>query len=63
MLELLTTLFLILLIGGLLYWLVGLLPMPQPFKTGALVVLILIVVVWLLHSSGLVGEHAWRVRW
>jgi len=33
---------------GLLYYIVTLLPLPQPFKQIALVIFILIAVVWLL---------------
>lgn len=42
-------------IVGLLYWLVTLLPLPQPFKTIALVILILFCIIWLLSSTGLIG--------
>lgn len=37
---------------GLLYYLVTLLPLPDPFKTIALVVVILIAIIWLLDSFG-----------
>ena len=40
---------------GLLYWCVTLLPLPQPFKNIALVILILICIIFLLNSLGVVG--------
>lgn len=42
-------------IMGLVYYLVTLLPLPAPFKTIALVVVILIMIVWLLSSFGVLG--------
>ena len=43
-------------IVGLLYWCVTLLPLPQPFKNIALVIVILICIVFLLNSLGVVGS-------
>jgi hypothetical protein len=40
---------------GLLCWLVTMLPMPQPFKQIATVVMVLICIVWLL--GGMPGYH------
>jgi hypothetical protein len=44
---------------GLVFWLVQMLlaqlPMPQPFKTAALCVLILIAIIVLLDWSGILG--------
>jgi hypothetical protein len=42
-------------IVGLLYWCVTLLPIPQPFKNIALVIVILICIIFLLNSLGVVG--------
>jgi hypothetical protein len=42
-------------IVGLLYWAVSLLPLPQPFKNIALVIVILICIVFLLNALGIVG--------
>lgn len=44
------------LIVGLLYWCVTLLPLPQPFKNIALVIVILICIIFLLNSLGVVGS-------
>ncbi len=41
---------------GLLYWCVTLLPLPQPFKNIALVIVILICIIFLLNSLGVVGS-------
>ena len=40
---------------GLLYWLVTLLPLPEPFKTLALVVVIIFCILWILGFTGLWG--------
>jgi hypothetical protein len=40
-------------IMGLLYWVVTLIPLPAPFKTIALVVLLLICIVYLASAFGL----------
>jgi hypothetical protein len=42
---------------GLLYWLVTLLPLPPPFKTVALVIIILICVIWLLSFTSFGGPY------
>lgn len=40
---------------GLLYYLVTLLPLPPPFKTIALVVVILIAIIWVMENLGGLG--------
>lgn len=40
---------------GLLVYLVQLLPLPPPFKTVAMVIVILVCIVWLLNSTGMLG--------
>lgn len=40
---------------GLVYYLVTLLPLPAPFKTIALVLVILVMIVWLLDNFGVLG--------
>lgn len=35
-------------VGGLLYWIISLLPLPQPFKQIAMVAMLLILLLWLL---------------
>lgn len=44
---------------GLLYWCVTLLPLPSPFKQIAIVILILIAIIYLVSAFGLlsVGPH------
>ena len=46
----------VILIVGCIYWLITLLPLPPPFKTVALVILILIVIIWLASSLGAFGS-------
>jgi len=46
-------LLIIVIVLGLLYWLVTLLPLPAPFKNIALVIVILIAIVWLLSVAGM----------
>ena len=50
--SLITLLVLIIVIGMLVY-LVQLLPLPAPFKTIAMVIVILVCIVWLLNVAGL----------
>lgn len=42
---------------GLLYWLVTILPLPQPFKTVATVIVILICIIWLLSFTSFGGAY------
>lgn len=35
-------------VGGLLYWIVSLLPLPPPFKQIAMVAMVLILLLWVL---------------
>jgi hypothetical protein len=42
---------------GLLYWLVTLLPIPQPFKNIAIVIIVLICILWLLSFTGLLSPY------
>jgi hypothetical protein len=39
-------------VGGLIYYLITMLPLPAPFKTIAIVVFILICILWLFGYSG-----------
>lgn len=36
------------LVGGLIYWLLTMLPIPQPFKNVVLIIFVVICIVWLL---------------
>ena len=47
---------------GLLYWCVTLLPLPEPFKKIALVVVILICIIWLASQLGAFGAGPFRLR-
>jgi hypothetical protein len=60
MLSLLVTLLLILIICGILYWVVTLLPLPQPFKQVATVIVLLIALLLVLNMFGIFGAP-WRV--
>ncbi len=63
MIDLLVTLLIVVLISGLIYGVITLLPLPPPFKTAALVILAVILLVWLLHVVGWLGSGPpWRVR-
>ncbi len=44
----LISLLIAIIVMGLMYWLITMLPLPQPFKQIATVILILICIVWLL---------------
>ncbi len=44
------------LIIGLIYYLITLIPLPDPFKTIVLVLFIIIVILWLLSSFGILGS-------
>ena len=48
MISLLVTLIVFCIVGGLLYWLVTLLPLPEPFKTIIIVCVVLIFILVLL---------------
>jgi hypothetical protein len=45
---------------GLLFYVLSLLPLPQPWKNIATILLVLIVVLWLLGMVGYLGP-AWPV--
>ncbi len=42
---------------GLLYWLVTLLPIPQPFKNVAIVIIVVICIIWLLSFTSFGGNY------
>lgn len=41
-------------VAGILYWIVTLLPLPEPFKTIAIVIVILIILFWILGMVGMI---------
>lgn len=51
----LVQLFVAVLIMGLLYWLVTLLPVPDPFKTILICIIVLFCIIWLLNLAGMLG--------
>jgi hypothetical protein len=51
--TLLTTLLVAVIVAGLVYWLFTLLPLPEPFKSIALCIVILLIIVWVLNTVGL----------
>jgi|GEM_PF-1675443 len=62
MLELLFTILIIALIFGLVYWALGLLPIPPPFKNIIIVVMVLIVVIYLIGIlAGVSGFHTFHI--
>lgn len=60
--ELLIQLVVFLVIGGLIYYLVTLLPLPEPIKTIVMVLMVLILIIFLLNAMGTFGGFAWRGR-
>lgn len=56
----LISLLIMILVVGLLLWVVGLLPLPEPFKTAAYVVVVVIVIIYLIGMLG--GLPPLRVR-
>lgn len=46
-------------IAGLVYYLLSLLPIPQPFKNVVMVIFIVICIIWLLSFTGLLGGQYW----
>jgi hypothetical protein len=47
------------LVLGLIYWLITLLPIPDPFKKIVLVVFIIICIIWVLNMFGMLGSGPW----
>ena len=63
MIDLLIYLVVLCLIFGLIYWVVGMLPIAQPFKTVILVVLAIILILILLSMIGVLPTgHTWKLR-
>lgn len=51
----LITLLIGVIVAGLIYYLLSLLPIPQPFKNVVMVIFILICIIWLLGFTGIWG--------
>jgi hypothetical protein len=47
----LVDLLIIALVAGLIYWLLTLLPIPQPFKNVVMAIFIVICIIWLLGAA------------
>jgi heme A synthase len=63
MISLLITIIVFLIVGGLLYWLVTLLPLPEPFKTIISVCCILICILLVLGIFfGGISVPAFQIR-
>lgn len=60
MLSVLITLLLVVIICGILYWIVQLLPLPPKAKQVALVIVLLIALIMVLNMFGVLGAP-WRV--
>ena len=57
------TIFVVLIVFGLAFWLVdALLPIPAPFKTAIKVLLVVVLIVWLLSLVGVVHLSGVRLR-
>jgi len=54
MIDLLIYLLIFVLVAGLIYWIITLLPLPQPFKNVAIVLVVFLIVLlaWLTGYSG-----------
>ncbi len=50
------------LVFGIIVWIIGLIPIPQPFRTIAMAVTGLIFLLILLGDFGLLGSGSWRLR-
>ena len=48
----LVSLLIAILVIGLLVWLVQMLPLPEPFKTVAVAIIIVVCIIWLLQGFG-----------
>lgn len=59
MISLLVSILVALLIMGVVYWFVTLLPLPDPFKKIGLAICVLIFLIIVLNIVGLIGEP-WR---
>lgn len=51
----LVSLLIAILIVGLILYLIGLLPIDQPFKTIAYAIVILLLIIWLAQTFGVLG--------
>jgi hypothetical protein len=59
----LITLLIAVIVAGLIYWLLTMLPIPQPFKNVVMIIFIVICIIWLLGVSGIAGSHWGGGNW
>jgi hypothetical protein len=62
MASLLVTLLVALVVAAIVYWIVTLIPLPQPFKNIILAVLGLIFLLWLLSYFGVFNGESFHFR-
>lgn len=55
----LVQLLVLVIVAGVVWYLVGVIPMRQEFKTAALAIVALIFILWLLQAVGIF--HPWRL--
>ena len=61
MLDLLVTLLIVVLICALIWWILSLIPIPEPFKTIVIVIFAIIIVIYLISLlTGLPHAHLLR---
>lgn len=58
----LISLLVVIVVLGLIYWLITMLPLPAPFKTIAIVIFIIICILVLLSMIGVVDVGNIRIR-
>jgi hypothetical protein len=47
------------LVIGLIFYLLSIIPLPQPWANVAKVILVVIVIIWLLSFTGMLGGPYW----
>jgi hypothetical protein len=55
----LVTLLVAVVVAAIVYWIVTLIPLPQPFKNIILAILGLLFVLWILQTTGVFGDTGW----
>ena len=50
------TIIVLLIVGAVVWWIVTLLPLPQPVKNIALAVMALLALLWFLGNTGVLGD-------
>lgn len=59
MISALVSLIIFIIVLGLVFWLVRMLPIPQPFLNILIVLIVLVALIVLVDSMGFVGHGAW----